>query len=179
MTLFPAGIPHNLCVSVMVNTSKQVLPSPSGLISNTSIITDVNYFELNINYKTYIRMKLETFKKYIYLLIVQSWSGRNTCGAGSSGCESCMSPVPLCRSSEACVLLSSVPALLWGIAAPHDHGSTSLNRTSSAAEVTCGRKHLCCTVKAGTDTTQMLQGQACRTVCSRNRGLPFQMIWKY
>jgi hypothetical protein len=109
-TLFSAGIPHNLCKPVMVSTSKQVLPS--GLIPNTLIITDVNYFELNINYKIYIRIYWH-FYKYIYLL---SRAGRGValCGAGSSGYKSCESPIPSCKSFRACVSLLSVPALLWG-----------------------------------------------------------------
>jgi hypothetical protein len=46
MTLFPSGISHALCGSVMVITSKEVLPF--GLVPITVIDIDVNYFEMNI-----------------------------------------------------------------------------------------------------------------------------------
>jgi hypothetical protein len=58
------------------------------------------------------------------------------------------------------------PRCFGGITAPHDHGNTSLNRSSSAVEVTYGMKHLCRTMKADIDTPigsslsdRMLQGQ--------------------
>jgi len=55
-----------LCGSVMVITSKQVLPS--GLVPITLIDIDVNYFEMNIKCKTintYISFKF--IKIYTYL----------------------------------------------------------------------------------------------------------------
>jgi hypothetical protein len=69
-TLFPMAIPHKAWESGMVSTSIQALPSE--LIPNTLITTDVNYFELTINYKKYIRIYWY-LNKNIYLLIVRSW----------------------------------------------------------------------------------------------------------
>jgi hypothetical protein len=144
-TLFPTGIPHNLCKPIMVSTSKQVLPS--GLIPNTLIIIDINYFEFNINYKIYIRIYWH-FYKYIYLSS-RAGQGAALVEQGPLATSLVRHLSPHAGHSEPVSRCGPYPCCFGGIIAPHDHGNTSLDRSSSAVEVTYG---ICRTMKADTDT---------------------------